>query len=76
MPIAFLLLNVDLGSEDEVLKVVREIQGVTEVHRVYGVYDTVVKVEADTTDKLKKFVTDKMRRLPGVRTTLTMIALE
>ena len=76
MPIAFLLLNVELGDEDEVLKVVREIQGVVEVHRVYGVYDTVVKVEADTTERLKKLVTEKIRRIPKVRSTLTMIAIE
>ena len=76
MPIAFVLLNVEPGSEDEVLEVVREIQGVTEVHRVYGVYDTVVKVEADTAEKLKELVTQKIRRLPKVRTALTMITIE
>lgn len=48
----------------------------TEVHIVYGVYDIVAKIEADTLDKLKDFVTNTVRKLPRVRSTLTMIVVE
>jgi DNA-binding Lrp family transcriptional regulator len=43
---------------------------------VYGVYDIVAKVEADSMDKLKEIVTWKIRRLDKVRSTLTMIVVE
>jgi DNA-binding Lrp family transcriptional regulator len=43
---------------------------------VYGVYDIVAKVSADTMDKLKEIVTWKIRRLDKVRSTLTMIVVE
>lgn len=76
MPRAFVLLNVDLGSEDEVLQEIKTIDGVLEAHRVYGVYDTVVVVEMDSTEKLKEVVTWKIRRLSKVRSTLTMIAVK
>jgi|TARA_B100000315_G_C14566003_1_gene583005 DNA-binding Lrp family transcriptional regulator len=76
MPRAFVLLNVDLGSEEEVLQEIKTIDGVIEAHRVYGVYDTVVVVEMDSTEKLKEVVTWKIRRLSKVRSTLTMIAIK
>lgn len=76
MPRAFVLLNVDLGSEEEVLQEIKTIDGVIEAHRVYGVYDTMVVVEMDSTEKLKEVVTWKIRRLAKVRSTLTMIAIK
>ena len=76
MPVAYVLLNVELGSEDDVLKELKNLNEVKEAHRVYGVYDTIVKVQAETTEKLKEIVSWKIRRLPNVKSTLTMIALE
>jgi DNA-binding Lrp family transcriptional regulator len=49
---------------------------VKESYVVYGVYDVVAKVEADSMDKLKEIVTWKIRRLDRVRSTLTMIVVE
>ena len=69
-------MNVELGSEERVLKEVRQIPNVKECHRVYGVYDMIAKVEADSMDKLKEVVTWKIRRLDGVRSTLTTVVME
>jgi len=76
MTTAFVLLNVEPGSEEELIKELRKVEGVREAHRVYGVYDTVVKVEAESTEKLKEVLTWKIRRLPHVKSTLTMIVVE
>ncbi len=76
MPIAFVLLNVEPGDEDEVLKELKSVPEVKEAYRVYGVYDTVIKVEAPTAEKLKEIITWKIRRLQKVRSTLTMLAVE
>ena len=76
MPTAFVLLNVDLGGEDDVMKELRKLPEVREAYRVYGVYDTIVRVEASTHEKLKDVVSWSIRRLPKVRSTLTMIAIE
>ncbi|MEM2211033.1 MAG: Lrp/AsnC ligand binding domain-containing protein [Nitrososphaerales archaeon] len=76
MPIAFVLINADLGAEEELVKELKEIPNVKEVHAVYGVYDIIVKVEAESMEKVKETVTWKIRRLDKVRSTLTMIVIE
>jgi DNA-binding Lrp family transcriptional regulator len=76
MPVAFVLINAEIGSEDEVVTELRKIGNVRESYVVYGVYDIVAKVEADSMDKLKEIVTWKIRRLDKVRSTLTMIVVE
>jgi DNA-binding Lrp family transcriptional regulator len=43
---------------------------------VYGVYDIIAKVEAESMTKLKEIVTWKIRRIDKVRSTLTTIVME
>jgi len=76
MPMAFVLINAEIGSEEEVLKELKKVEGVQEAYIVYGVYDVVAKIKADTMDKLKDVVTWHVRRLNKVRSTLTMIVVE
>jgi DNA-binding Lrp family transcriptional regulator len=76
MPVAFVLINAEIGSEDEVAAELRKIGAVRESYVVYGVYDIVAKVEGESMDKLKEIVTWKIRRLDKVRSTLTMIVVE
>jgi DNA-binding Lrp family transcriptional regulator len=76
MPLAFVLINAEIGSEDTVVGELRKLSNVKESYVVYGVYDVVAKVEAESMDKLKEIVTWKIRRLDRVRSTLTMIVVE
>jgi DNA-binding Lrp family transcriptional regulator len=76
MPEAIVLINTDIGTEEEVLNVLGNIEGVTEAYIVYGVYDIVIKVKAETTEALKEIISSKIRKLPKVRSTLTMIVVE
>ncbi|MCJ7516549.1 MAG: Lrp/AsnC ligand binding domain-containing protein [Methanomassiliicoccales archaeon] len=69
-------MNIDTGGEQEVLKQLQGIPNVKEAHLVYGVYDLVARIEAETMDKLKEIVTWKVRRLDKVRSTLTTIVME
>ncbi len=76
MPRAFVLINVESGSEDEVLKELKAIEGVEESFFSYGVYDIITKIRADTMEKLKEMVTRRIRTLNRVRSTLTLIMME
>jgi DNA-binding Lrp family transcriptional regulator len=76
MPVAFVLINAELGKEQGILKELRSIPSVKEAHFVYGVYDIITKVEAESMEKLKEIVTFKIRRLTDVRSTLTMTVAE
>jgi DNA-binding Lrp family transcriptional regulator len=76
MPTAYVLINCDLGSEEEIIKQVKKLQEVVEVSGVYGVYDIVLKVKGETMDKLRETITWHIRRIDKVRSTLTMIVIE
>ena len=76
MPSAFVLINTEIGAENEVLEALKGIEGIEEAYAVYGVYDIIAKVRAETMDKLKEIVTWNIRRLDKVRSTLTMIVIE
>ena len=76
MPIAFVMINAELGSEKALIKELRNIEGVVEANEVYGVYDIVVKVDLPTMDKLKEVISRRIRGLSGVRSTLTMMVIE
>lgn len=73
MPEAYVLVNTEVGSEDEVLEKLKKLESVKEAHCVYGTYDIVAKVEADSIDKLKEITTWKVRKINKIRNTLTMI---
>ena len=76
MPKAFVLMNAELGSEDSLVSDLRKLDSVKEVYQVYGVYDIVAQVEADTMEKVKETITWKLRKINGVKSTLTMIGME
>jgi DNA-binding Lrp family transcriptional regulator len=76
MPMAFVLINAEIGSEDQVVKELKSVPQVKEAYMVYGVYDIVAKVAADSMDKLKEIITWKVRHLNKVKSTLTMIVIE
>ena len=76
MPRAFVLINVESGSEDDVLRAIKTIEGVEEAYFSYGVYDIITKIRAGTMEQLKDMVTRRVRTLPNVRSTLTLIMIE
>ncbi len=76
MPKAFVLINVESGSEDEVLRQLRAIEGVEEAFFSYGVYDVIIRIKAETMEQLKDLVTRHIRALPNVRSSLTLIVIE
>jgi DNA-binding Lrp family transcriptional regulator len=76
MPKAFVLINVESGSEEEVLEQIKKIEGVEEAYFSYGVYDIITKIAANSMEKLRETVTRKVRTIGRVRSTLTLIMME
>lgn len=76
MPTAFVLVNSEIGAEEQVLGTLRKVSEVKEAYMVYGVYDIVARVEADEMDVLKTIILTEIRGLESVRSTLTMIVVE
>jgi DNA-binding Lrp family transcriptional regulator len=76
MPNAFVLFNTAMGGEENIIRDLKNLEEVIEGFRVYGIYDIIAKVESDTMDKVRKIITWKLRKLKGVKSTLTIIVME
>ena len=76
MPMAYVLITTEPGAVDSVLESLKKMDSVKETYMVYGVYDVVAKIQAETMEKLKDIVTWKVRSLDEVRSTITMLILE
>jgi DNA-binding Lrp family transcriptional regulator len=73
---AFVLINTnDLMDDDILLDQLKKIDGISEAYKVCGIYDILVKVEAETIDKVLKVVTNRLKSLKNIRSTLTMVAI-
>jgi DNA-binding Lrp family transcriptional regulator len=73
MPSAILLINVEIGKESDILQELCSMPEVEKALLVYGVYDLVVNVQAHTMEMLEDAITLKIRRITGIRSTLTLI---
>ena len=73
---AYILLNTELEKESEVVKELKGIMEIKNIFIVYGIYDIIVEVEAETMDKVKEIVFNKIRHLNIVKSTITLIAYD
>ncbi|MBD3204881.1 Lrp/AsnC family transcriptional regulator [Candidatus Bathyarchaeota archaeon] len=76
MVTAYITISTELGSEDEIKEAIEKLEGVRECSVVYGVYDLVAVVDADTTEELNDMVFNKIRKFNDVKSTLTLIVVE
>jgi len=81
VPTTYVLLNSDLGSDESIVNEVKQILDAEgkvnyEVQGVYGVYDIVLKMSADNAEELRTIITNKIRKINKVQSTLTMMVIE
>jgi len=81
VPTAYVLLNSDLGSDESIVNQVKQILDAEskvncEVQGVYGVYDIILKISADNAEELRTIITNKIRKINKVQSTLTMMVIE
>jgi DNA-binding Lrp family transcriptional regulator len=69
---AYILMNVNLGCEIEILKALKKLQGFDEAFYVFGDYDIIAKVTVNTVDKLNQTVS-QIRKLANIKSTTTII---
>ncbi|MGI0069187.1 MAG: Lrp/AsnC ligand binding domain-containing protein [Nitrosotalea sp.] len=68
----YILINCDLGSEVDIIKELTKIPEVKEVRGTYGVYDIFIKLQAESGAALESIITNKIRRIPKIRSTVTL----
>jgi DNA-binding Lrp family transcriptional regulator len=73
---AYVLINTEPKNMEKVVATLEELDSVVEIFPVYGVYDVIAKIQAETMGKLKDIVTWKVRSLDDVRSTITMLIMD
>jgi DNA-binding Lrp family transcriptional regulator len=76
MPTAYVLINYEIGTERNILNKLKNVPGVVEVSEVNGVYDIVVKIASDNLDSLKETITQHIRTIDSIRSTMTLIVIK
>jgi len=76
MATAYVLINCDMGYEEQVIEALKHISDVKEVQGTYGAYDILAKVESDQITTLRDTITSKIRKIDRIRSTLSLMAIE
>ena len=76
MATAYVPINCELGSEEEIIKQLKNLEGVIEVHVTFGAYDILAKIESSTVEMLRETITWKIRKIEKIRSTLTLMGIE
>lgn len=71
--LAYVLVTLNPGTEKGVLEKIAHFDEVTKVSMMYGEYDALLQIKTDTLDQLNEFLTDKLRVLPDIFQTATLI---
>ena len=85
MPIAYVLINSDLGTDVTIITKIKEILKASdtggsltdwEIQGVYGVFDIILKLKSTDSDALRSIITNKIRKINNIQSTLTMTVIE
>ena len=81
MPTAYVLINSDLGTDATIITKIKEIlagknDAQYEIQGVYGVYDIILKLSSTSSDVLRSIITNKIRKISNIQSTLTMTVIE
>ena len=69
---AFVMINTDLGTETVLQSELKKIEGIVGAYQVFGIYDMVVVIEAESEEELKDIIFSRIRTLKYLRSTLTL----
>ena len=81
MPTAYVLINSDLGTDESIIKKLKDILSAEkdvkfEIQGVYGIYDIILKLTSSNAERLRSIITFKIRKIIQVQSTLTMTVIE
>ncbi len=70
---AYVMLNCELGAEEEIIEKLKELEQVTDVFETIGTHDMLIKLKADNFEQIREIVSRDIQKLPKVRSTSTLI---
>ena len=70
---AYVLVKVSMGHERTVLEALQGIAKLAEIHFLFGEFDYILTIEVSDTMTLARLVSGRIRRVPGVAQTVTLL---
>jgi DNA-binding Lrp family transcriptional regulator len=70
---AYVMLNCELGAEEDLIEQLKELEQVVDVFETIGTHDIMVKLQAENFEKIREVVSLNIKKLPKVRSTATLI---
>lgn len=67
------LIRLAAGREKTALAKIKDTKGVSHVSAVYGRWDLICDIEADDLQTMSNVVVNKLRAIPGVTSTETLV---
>jgi DNA-binding Lrp family transcriptional regulator len=71
----YLLVETDVGRLEDVMQRLKAVPYVVEVDAVTGPFDLIVKVQADHINQALDIVVSRIRKVPGIKGTETLVAV-
>src|SRR6266508_3654489 len=68
----FVLIDIEPTREKEVYQKLIKVEHIVELYPLFGEYDLIAKVEADSYDAIGDIVVSKIRKIQGVKATKTL----
>ena len=72
---AYVLIETAVGKTKDVLKSLKQVQGVREGDAVTGEYDIVAVIEAESLNNIGEMVTGKIHTIGGIQRTTTYLVM-
>jgi len=73
---AMVLVNIGTEDQKKVLESIRQVKGVEEAHALWGIYDLMVKITANSIERLKEIIVNNLKQVVGVANTLTLMLIQ
>ncbi|AJW71114.1 Lrp/AsnC ligand binding domain-containing protein [Nitrosopumilus adriaticus] len=70
---AYVMLNCELGSEEQIIEELKQIEQVVDVFETIGTHDMMVKLQAENFEKVREIVSWNIQKMKNVRSTATLI---
>ena len=73
---AFVLINCELGTEEQIISELKTFSEVKEVQGTFGAYDIIAIISSETIEKIRETISWKIRKIEKIRSTLTLTKVE
>ena len=70
---AYVLMQSEVGHEASIIDALQSVKEIINIHSIYGIYDIIIEMEADSKDRIKEVTLNKVRRIDHVKSTIMLI---